>query len=55
MSVLAWIALGLAAGFVASKIVSNTGEGTVVDIPRGIGGAIVVLFLDLASFRGRMR
>ena len=41
MSILAWIVLGLAAGFLASKIVSNTGEGTVVDILLGIVGAIV--------------
>jgi uncharacterized membrane protein YeaQ/YmgE (transglycosylase-associated protein family) len=41
MSVLAWIVLGLAAGFLASKIVHNTGEGTVVDILLGIFGAIV--------------
>jgi len=41
MSMLAWIVLGLLAGFVTSKIVSNTGEGTVVDILLGIVGAIV--------------
>lgn len=41
MSMLAWIILGLLAGFVTSKIVSNTGEGTVVDILLGIVGAIV--------------
>jgi uncharacterized membrane protein YeaQ/YmgE (transglycosylase-associated protein family) len=41
MSILAWIVLGLAAGFLASKIVNNTGEGTVVDILLGIVGAIV--------------
>ena len=41
VSILVWIVLGLAAGFLASKIVSNTGEGTVVDILLGIVGAIV--------------
>ena len=41
MSILAWIVLGLAAGFLASKIISNTGEGTVVDILLGIVGAVV--------------
>lgn len=41
MSILAWLVLGLIAGFVASKIVNNTGEGTVVDILLGIVGAIV--------------
>ena len=41
MSILAWLVLGLIAGFVASKIVNNSGEGTVVDILLGIVGAIV--------------
>jgi uncharacterized membrane protein YeaQ/YmgE (transglycosylase-associated protein family) len=41
MAILAWIVLGLTAGFLASKIVRNTGEGTVVDILLGIVGALV--------------
>ncbi len=41
MSILAWIVLGLVAGFLASKIVNNTGEGMIVDILLGIAGAIV--------------
>jgi uncharacterized membrane protein YeaQ/YmgE (transglycosylase-associated protein family) len=41
MSIIAWIVLGLIAGFVASKIVNRTGEGVVIDILLGIGGAIV--------------
>ena len=41
MSVIAWIILGLVAGFVASKIVNRTGEGVILDILLGIGGAIV--------------
>jgi uncharacterized membrane protein YeaQ/YmgE (transglycosylase-associated protein family) len=41
MSILAWITLGLVAGFLTSKIVNNTGEGTVVDILLGMVGAIV--------------
>lgn len=36
-----WIFLGLVPGFIASKIVSTTGEGTVVDILLGIVGAVV--------------
>jgi uncharacterized membrane protein YeaQ/YmgE (transglycosylase-associated protein family) len=36
-----WILLGLGAGLIASKIVSTTGEGTVVDILLGIVGAVV--------------
>ncbi|MFZ0583002.1 MAG: GlsB/YeaQ/YmgE family stress response membrane protein [Candidatus Acidiferrales bacterium] len=41
MSVLAWIVLGLIAGFIASKIVNKSGEGIVLDIVLGIIGAIV--------------
>ena len=41
MSVVAWIILGLVAGFVGSKIVNKTGEGLFLDIILGIVGAIV--------------
>lgn len=36
-----WILLGFALGLIASKIVSTTGEGTVVDILLGIFGAVI--------------
>jgi uncharacterized membrane protein YeaQ/YmgE (transglycosylase-associated protein family) len=41
MSIVAWIILGLIAGFVASKIVNRTGEGVILDVLLGIGGAVV--------------
>ena len=41
MSILAWIVLGLIAGFVGSKIVNKSGEGIVLDIILGIVGAVV--------------
>ena len=41
MSFIAWIILGLVAGFVGSKIVNKTGEGLFLDIILGIVGAIV--------------
>jgi uncharacterized membrane protein YeaQ/YmgE (transglycosylase-associated protein family) len=41
MSFLAWIVLGLIAGFIASKIVNKTGEGVIMDIVLGIVGAVV--------------
>jgi uncharacterized membrane protein YeaQ/YmgE (transglycosylase-associated protein family) len=41
MSILAWIVLGLIAGFVGSKIVNKTGEGIFLDIILGIVGAVV--------------
>lgn len=45
MSLLAWIVLGLIAGFIASKIVNKSGEGTLLDIALGIVGAVVGGFL----------
>ena len=45
MSILAWILLGLVAGFIGSKIVNKTGEGLVLDIVLGIVGAVVGGFL----------
>jgi len=41
MSILAWIILGVIAGFVGSKIVNRTGEGLIRDLALGIVGAIV--------------
>ena len=41
MSIIAWIVLGLIAGFIGSKIVNKTGEGLILDIVLGIVGAIV--------------
>jgi uncharacterized membrane protein YeaQ/YmgE (transglycosylase-associated protein family) len=45
MSFLAWIILGLIAGFIASKIVNKSGEGLLLDIILGIIGAVVGGFL----------
>jgi uncharacterized membrane protein YeaQ/YmgE (transglycosylase-associated protein family) len=41
MSILAWIVLGLLAGFIASKLVNKSGEGLLLDILLGVIGAIV--------------
>jgi uncharacterized membrane protein YeaQ/YmgE (transglycosylase-associated protein family) len=41
MSFIAWIVLGLIAGFIGSKLVNRTGEGVLMDIVLGIIGAIV--------------
>jgi uncharacterized membrane protein YeaQ/YmgE (transglycosylase-associated protein family) len=41
MSFLAWIILGLIAGFIGSKLVNKTGEGIVLDIVLGIVGALI--------------
>lgn len=41
MSFLAWIVLGLIAGFVGSKIVNQKGQGVMWDIILGIVGALV--------------
>ena len=45
MSIIAWIVLGLISGFIASKVVNNTGEGVLLDIVLGIVGAVVGGFL----------
>jgi uncharacterized membrane protein YeaQ/YmgE (transglycosylase-associated protein family) len=50
MSYLAWIVLGLIAGFIGSKIVNRTGEGLIMDIVLGIIGAVVGGWL--AGFMG---
>jgi uncharacterized membrane protein YeaQ/YmgE (transglycosylase-associated protein family) len=51
MSILAWIVLGLIAGFIGSKLVNKTGKGFVRDILLGIVGAVVggVLFNALGA------
>lgn len=41
MSFLAWIVLGLIAGFIGSKIVNKRGDGLILDIILGIVGAVV--------------
>ena len=48
MSIIAWIILGLIAGFIASKIVNKQGEGFFVDIILGIVGALVGGFIFTA-------
>jgi len=41
MGIIAWIFVGLIAGFLASKVVNRTGEGFLRDIILGIVGALV--------------
>jgi uncharacterized membrane protein YeaQ/YmgE (transglycosylase-associated protein family) len=41
MSFLAWIVLGLLAGFIGSKIVNKQGEGVFLDVILGIVGAVI--------------
>ena len=41
MSFVAWIVLGLIAGFIGSKIVNKRGDGLILDIILGIVGAVV--------------
>jgi uncharacterized membrane protein YeaQ/YmgE (transglycosylase-associated protein family) len=53
MSFLAWIILGLVAGFIGSKIVNKTGEGVLLDIVLGIvgvlAGGMVFRFLGMSG------
>jgi uncharacterized membrane protein YeaQ/YmgE (transglycosylase-associated protein family) len=41
MSFIAWIVLGLIAGFIGSKLVNKRGEGFFLDIILGVIGAVV--------------
>jgi uncharacterized membrane protein YeaQ/YmgE (transglycosylase-associated protein family) len=41
MSFLAWIVLGLIAGWIASLIVNKSGEGVLLDIVLGVVGAVL--------------
>ncbi len=41
MSFLAWIVLGLVAGYIGSKLVNKSGEGVLIDILLGMIGAVV--------------
>ena len=41
MTMIAWIVLGLIAGFIASRIVNSRGEGVIRDILLGIVGSII--------------
>ena len=41
MSILAWIVLGIVAGFIASKLINKSGSGLVIDLVLGVVGAVV--------------
>ena len=41
MYFITWIIFGLIAGFIASKLVNNSGEGIILDTILGIVGAVV--------------
>jgi uncharacterized membrane protein YeaQ/YmgE (transglycosylase-associated protein family) len=45
MSILAWLVVGLIAGFLASKVINKTGEGLILDIVLGVVGAVVGGFI----------
>ena len=40
MSLLVWITLGLVAGFIASKLINQSGNGLVLDTVLGVVGAV---------------
>ncbi|THD61848.1 GlsB/YeaQ/YmgE family stress response membrane protein [Phenylobacterium sp.] len=45
MSILAWIVLGLVAGFIASMLVNHRGSGMIRDLLLGVVGAFLGGFL----------
>jgi uncharacterized membrane protein YeaQ/YmgE (transglycosylase-associated protein family) len=53
MGIVAWLVLGLLAGFLASLLMNKGGEGLLMDIILGIVGAVVGGFIaQLAGFSG---
>ncbi len=53
MGIIAWLFLGLIAGFIASLLVNKRGEGFWMDIVLGIVGAVVGGFIaQLVGFSG---
>jgi uncharacterized membrane protein YeaQ/YmgE (transglycosylase-associated protein family) len=52
MSMIAWIVLGLIAGFIASKVVNKTGEDIVLDLGLGIVGGFVFNQLGATGITG---
>jgi uncharacterized membrane protein YeaQ/YmgE (transglycosylase-associated protein family) len=51
MSIIGWLILGLISGFIASRIVNDSGQGLVLNIVLGVVGAIVGGFI-FSSFGG---
>jgi uncharacterized membrane protein YeaQ/YmgE (transglycosylase-associated protein family) len=45
MTIIAWLILGLIAGFLGSKIVDSSGQDLILDIVLGVVGAMVGGFL----------
>ena len=45
MSIIAWLILGLIAGFIASRIYAGSGQGVLLDIVLGVVGAFVGGFI----------
>lgn len=41
MTFIAWMVLGLIAGYIASQVVNKTGDGVLLDMGLGIVGAVV--------------
>ncbi len=45
MSIIAWLVLGLIAGYIAGKIVNDSGQGFILNIVLGVIGAFVGGFI----------
>lgn len=45
MGIIAWLVLGLVAGFIASKLYVGSGQGALLDIVLGVVGSVVGGFL----------
>jgi uncharacterized membrane protein YeaQ/YmgE (transglycosylase-associated protein family) len=45
MSIVGWVVFGLIAGFIASRVVNNQGEGCILNVTLGLVGAVVGGFI----------
>ena len=53
MGIVAWLVMGLLAGWIASLLVNKQGEGMLMDIVLGVVGAVVGGFIaHFAGFSG---
>ncbi len=41
MGILAWIGVGVIAGFIASRVVNQKGQGLIYDLALGVAGALI--------------
>jgi uncharacterized membrane protein YeaQ/YmgE (transglycosylase-associated protein family) len=51
MTILAWLVVGLIAGFLAGRIVNRRGRGILLDVALGIGGFLLACSTALVKIK----